>query len=211
MRIQVKRRPRERGSAVVEFTLVTSLFLVPLLFGTMVVGQNLIREMSVTQVCRDAGHMHAFGVDFSIPANQNLLVNLAQGLSFQTSGANGVILLSTLTFVGPTDCVAGGYQANVSSCANMNQIVFTRRVVVGNASVKASRFGTPTASLIDSSGNISPAGYLNNSSTRATGFSNLLSLTSGQYSYLSEMYVATPDLSWWNFLGSTGVSARSIF
>lgn len=196
---------------MVEFTLATGFFLVPLLCGTMVIGINLIREMEVTQVCRDVCHMHSFGVDFSIPANQNLIVNLAQGLSFQASGGNGVIILSTLTFVGPNDCVAGGYQPNGSSCANMNQTVIMRRVVIGNASLQASAFGTPNASLIDSSGNVSPPGYLNNTSTRATGFSGLVTLASGQYSYLSEMYVATPDLSWWSYLGTTGVSARSIF
>jgi len=202
---------RERGSVMIEFTLATSLFLVPLLLGTMVIGQNLIREIEVTQVCRDAGHMYSYGVDFSQSANQNLLVNLAQGLSFQTSGGNGVVILSTVTFIGPNDCVAGGYQPNGSSCANLNQTVFTRRIVVGNASVKASAFGTPSAGLIDSSGNISQAGYLNNTSTRATGFSSLVALTSGQFSFMSEMYVATPDLSFWTYLGTTGVSARTIF
>jgi hypothetical protein len=211
MHIKMKPNARERGSAMVEFTLATSLFLAPLLFGTMVIGQNLIREMEVTQVCRDAGHMHSYGVDFSLPANQNLLVNIARGLSFQTSSGNGVVILSTLTYVDSNDCIAGGYQPNGSSCANFNHTVITRRIVVGNASVKASSFGTPNASLIDSSGNVSPAGYLNNTSTRADGFASLVALTSGQYSYLSEMYVDTPDLSWWSYLGATGVSARSIF
>ena len=196
---------------MVEFTLATAFFLVPLLCGTMVIGVNLIREMEVTQVCRDACHMHSFGVDFSLPENQDLVVNLAQGLSFQKSGGNGVLILSTLTFVGPNDCIAGGYQPNGSSCANINQTVITRRVVIGDSSLRASGFGTPNASLIDSSGNISPSGYLNNTSTRANGFSALVTLASGQYSYLSEMYVATPDLSWWSYLSTTGVSARSIF
>mgnify|MGYP001312410074 CR=1 FL=1 len=196
---------------MVEFTLVTSVFLVPLLLGTMIIGQNLIREIEVTQVCRDAGHMFSYGIDFSLPVNQTLLVNLAQGLQLQTSGGNGVVTLSTLTFVGPNDCIAGGYQANGSSCANLNQTVFTRRIVVGNISLHASAFGTPNASLIDSSGNISAAGYLNNTSTRATGFSSLVQLSSGQFAYLSEMYVATPDLSVWSYLRTTAVSARSIF
>ena len=202
---------RERGSAMVEFTLAAGLFLVPLLLGTMVIGQNLIREIETTQVCRDAGHMYAYGVDFSQAANQNLLVDIGQGLNLQTSGGEGVVILSTVTYIGPNDCTAGGYQANSSSCANLNQTVFTRRIVIGNSSIQSSAFGTPNSSLMDSSGNISQAGYLNNTSTRATNFSNLIPLTSGQYAFMSEMYVATPDLSVWSFLGTTGVSARSIF
>ncbi len=196
---------------MVEFTLAMSVFLVPLLFGTMVIGQNLIREIEVTQLCRDASHMYAYGVDFSQPTNQNLLVDIGQGLNFQTSGGNGVVILSTVTYIGPNDCVAGGYQPNGSSCANINQTVFTRRIVVGNSSIKSSAYGTPNASLIDSSGNISQAGYLNNTSTRAVNFSNLIPLTSGQYAFMAETHVATPDLSWWGYLGTTGVDARSIF
>ena len=193
---------------MVEFTLATALFLVPLLFGTMVIGQNLLREIEVTQVSRDAGHMYSYGIDFSQTANQNLLVDIAKGLSFQTSGGNGVVILSTVTFIGPNDCAAGGYGNN---CANVNQTVITRRIVIGNSAIKSSAFGTPNASLMDSSGNVSQAGYLNDTSTRAAGFSSLIPLVSGQYSYMSEMYVSTPDLSWWSYLGTTGVSARSIF
>jgi hypothetical protein len=205
---QQNRNSRERGGAIVEFTLAMSFLLMPLLLGTMVIGQNLIREIEVTQVCRDAGHMYSYGIDFSQSGNQDLLVKIAQGLSFQKSGGNGVVILSTVTYISSNDCQAGGFGSN---CANVNQTVFTRRIVVGNASVKSSAFGTPSASLIDSSGNISQAGYLNNTSTRAVGFSNLVNLTSGQFSFMSEMYVATPDLSFWSYLGSTGVSARTIF
>jgi hypothetical protein len=82
----------------------------------------------------------------------------------------------------------------------------------------ASAFGTPTASLVDSSGNVragnknGTSGYLNDSSTIADGFSNVLSLTSGQqYAYISEMFVQSSDYNWWSFLGPVQVSARSIF
>ena len=195
---------------MVEFTLAAGLFLVPLLLGAIVIGQNVIREIEVTQVCRDSAHMYSYGIDFSQSQNQNLLVNLARGLNLQVSGGNDVVTFSTITFVGPNDCVAGGYQANSSSCANMNQTVITRRIVVGNTTLKPSAFGTPNSSLMNSSGNVSPAGYLNDTSTRATGFSSLIPLVSGQFAYVSEMYVLTPDVSW-SYLGNTAISARFIF
>lgn len=196
---------------MVEFTCAAGLFLVPLLLGTIVIGQNLIRAIETTQVCRDASHMYAYGVDFSQPSNQNILINIGQGLNLQVSGGNGVVILSTVTYIDGTACQAGGYQPNASSCANYMQTVFTRRLVIGNSSIRSSAFGTPNPSLIDSSGNISQAGYLNDTSTRAVGFSSVVPLSANQFAYMGEMYVASPDLNWWGLLGNTGSSARSIF
>lgn len=197
----------ERGSALVEFVLCVSLFWVPLFLGTVVIGFNLIRAVQVTQVCRDSGHMYSYGIDFSQPVYQNLLVNLAPGLGITTSGGNGVVVLSTITYIGSNDCIAGGYPSN---CANVNTTVITRQIVIGNTGLHASVFGTPPGQFMDSSGNVSPAGYLNNTTCQAKGFSSVIPLVSGQFAYMSEMWVTEPNL--WNYLGtSTGISARSIF
>ena len=102
---------RERGSSAVEASFGL-LILMPLLMGTSVVGINLLRAMQVTQFCRDAGHMFAYGVDFSQAGNQTLLTHLAQGLNMQASGGNGVVIFSTVTFVGPNDCTGAGLSAN---------------------------------------------------------------------------------------------------
>lgn len=174
-------------------------------------GFDLIRAMQVTQVCRDAGHMYSYGVDFSQSAYQNLLISLAPGLNMTATGGSGVVILSTVTYIDSNDCIAGGYLATTSSCANLNQTVFTRRVVVGNAGLHTSAFGTPSSGDMDSSGNISSAGYLNNSNDRAVGFSGLIPLSSGQFSYMSEMYEQSPNLSWWSYLGTAWADARSIF
>lgn len=207
----MRRRKQQRGSALVEFVVCFALFWVPLFLGLVVMGFDLIRAMQVTQVCRDAGHMYSYGMDFSQTAYQNLLVSLAPGLNMTTTGGNGVVILSTVTYIAASDCTAGGYQATQSSCANLNQTVFTRRIVVGNSALHASAFGTPSSSDMDSSGNISSAGYLNNSNDRAVGFSNLIPLQSGQFSYMSEMYVQSPDVSWWSYLGTAWANSRSIF
>lgn len=209
--------PSERGSAVIEFVLCFGLFWVPLFMGMLVIGFNLIRAVQATQVCRDAGHMYSFGVDFSQIGYKNLLASLAQGLSIDPTGTGGrgVVILSTVTYVDATQCQAGGYPV---TCPNRGQIVFTRRIVVGKSSLHSSAFGTPNASLIDSAGNIragnntGTSGYLNDSSTIANGFSGVLSLTSGQqYAYISELFVQSSDYDWWSFLGPLQVSARSIF
>lgn len=205
----VPRRSRQRGSALIEFVLCVSLFWVPLFLGTVVIGFNLIRAVQVTQVCRDAGHMYSYGIDFSQPAYQNLLESLAPGLNMTStsSGASGVVVLTTVTYIDSTNCTAGGYSSN---CANVNTTVITRQIVVGNTSLHASAFGTPPSKYLDSEGNVSPAGYLNDTTCQATGFSNVIPLVSGEFAYMSEMWVTSP--SWWSYLGTTEqVSSRSIF
>ena len=194
------------GSALIEFALSTMVW-VPLLLGTIFIGLSVTRAIEVAQVCRDAAHMHVSGVDFSQPANQQILVQLASGLNFAMTGGNGVIILSTITFVSQQDCNA----ASVPNCANLNQPVFTRRIVIGNRGLRTSDFGSPNPGDIDSSGNISLTNYLNDSSTRALNFNSVLPLQSGQYAYLAEAYFTFPDLDWPGFQTGLGSYSRAIF
>jgi Flp pilus assembly protein TadG len=108
---------RQRGSELIEFALVSAL-LFPLLFGTFVVGMNLGRSIQVSQVSRDAGHLYARSVDFSDPANQQVIVRLAQGLNMTVAGGNGVVILSTVTFIGQPQC--DGAALSPADCTNLN-------------------------------------------------------------------------------------------
>ncbi|MGH9582550.1 MAG: TadE family protein [Bryobacteraceae bacterium] len=199
----------ERGSAVIEFVMI-ALFCVPLLLGTIVLGLDLIREMQVTQVARDAGRMYSTGIDFTQTSNQNLLVSLSHGLNLSASGGgDGVVIFSTLIYVDTTACQAGNVPLN--QCSNLNHTVFIKRVVVGNSAIYTSSFGTPSSSLMDSQGNLSTSGYLTNSSARADAFYNLLPLGTGQYAFMAEVYVSSPGYDFWSFLGTPATYARSIF
>lgn len=198
---------QERGAAVIEFMMV-ALFCVPLLLGTMVLGLDLIREMQVTQVARDAGRMYSNGIDFTQSANQNLLVSLAQGLGLSASGTgNAAVIFSTLIYADQNACTAAGLSS--SQCTNMNHTVVIKRVVVGNSSVYTTPFGTLTSTDLDSEGNVS--NYLTNSHAQADSFSNLLSLQSGQYAFMAEMYVQSPGYDFWSYFGVPAAYARSIF
>jgi len=205
------RRRRERGSASVEFALCVILFWMPMFLGMGVIGINLIRAVQVTQVCRDAGHMYANGTDFSQTTYQNLLVSLAIGLNMTTSGGNGVVILSTVMYVDSNACTNGGYQANSSSCPNLNYIVFIQRIVVGNSSIHSSNLGSPNSADLNSSGVVSTAGYLTDTSNRVANFSNIIPLTSGEMAYVSEMYTTSPDTSWCPFLSTPTISAFAVF
>ncbi len=204
-------RAQRRGSSLIEFVL-SSMFWVTLLIGTLVIGGNLIKSIQVVQLCRDVGHMWAYGVDFSQTSNQNLIGKLAQGLNFSTSGSgNGVAILSKVTYIGNYQCTAAGLAANTTACPNLNQTVFTRRVVVGNASIRTSNFGTPGAGIIGANGFILAADYLTNTSARASNFISLLPLAPGEVSSLTETYFSSPELDWPGVMTGTGEYSYAIF
>jgi len=199
-------RPAERGTALVEFVLCVGLLWLPLFLGATQFGFNLIQSLQVTEVCRDSGHMYAYGINFSQSSNQYLLASFSPMLNIDPTGVGGtsVVILSTVQYVTTAECTAGGY---TSTCPNVGQLVFTNQQIVGNSSLHASLFGTPTT---DSYGNVaagtpSTSGYLNQASALVGNFPNI-TLSSGssgqQYGYISELYSQTLGLKW--FYPGTG-------
>lgn len=202
---------RQRGNAIVEFALV-SVFLVPLLLGTVNVGLTLGRSIQVNQLCRDAGHMYVRQVDFSKTQNQNVIQRLGDNLGFSVStpsASNGVVMLTKVLYMGATDCAAAGL--TVTNCPNYHQPVITERIVMGKSSLRASDLGTPTSSLIGSNGKILPIDYAQQLSCRASTIGNLLTMSDGDYAYIAETYFEAPE---WKFPGSfefTGTYSRAIY
>ena len=93
----------------------------------------------------------------------------------------------------------------------MNQAVYTRRFVVGNAAKMSSHWCSPPSGIIGSQGYIATSDYMQNINDRATGFTNLMNLDPGKFAYLTEAYVAAPDIDWKGFMGCTGAYAFNIF
>ena len=81
------KKHKSRGVAILEFSLIT-LVLVPLMLGTMSIGLNMIRSLQTVQLARDAGHMYARGVDFSLPGNQTILTTIGADLGLTTSATH---------------------------------------------------------------------------------------------------------------------------
>lgn len=220
-------RQTQRGAAGVEFALLTC-FWVPLLLGTLVIGSRLIRASQTVQVARDAGHMYARGVDFSLTGNQAMVVRLAKELGMAANGANppgdGVVILSTLTYIGRYQCKALGFadsatppNPDLSRCINYDHFVFTHRVTIGNPSLRSSSFGAPPASLVNSSGYIANTDYVTKTSLRADAF-NLLpkpkedgsdGFQAGQFAYVVEAYFTAPDFP--GFMTGGGTYATALF
>ncbi len=200
------KRVNQKGNTIVEFALV-SMFLIPLMLGTVNVGMNLSRSIQVTQVSRDAGHMYVRFVDFSLDGNKDIIVRLAHGLGMTRNGGNGKVTLSKVLFIGELECAAGGL--TIGQCPNYNLPVITQRQVVGNPSLHSSALGEPNSGLLDAEGNV--ADYLTESSARAINFNNILALQAGEFAYVSEAFFASPEYDFPGFFEDSKSYARTIF
>jgi len=204
----------EKGNALLEFAAV-SIVVIPLFFGMVGAGIELGRMNEAVQICRDAAHMYARGVDFSQASNQNILVTLGYGTGMTANGGNGVVIMSQFTQVYQADCTAAGLTAG--QCTNLNQLVFVNRLVTGNSGLRSSNYGTPPSSLVNSQGNIAASDYLTKSSlvltgSMATELTNAgLTMNDGDVAYLTEFYESMPDLSFLGGSSSGGVYAKAIF
>jgi len=206
--IHTRRRSRQSGNSLIEFALGFALLL-PLYVWMLVYGLDLKRLMEVSQVSRDAGHMYARGVDFSLPGNQDVLVRLAAGMNMTRTGGAGVVILSRVLKVGSQECTDGGIA--VASCTNLGQTVFTQRIVIGNASLHASKIGTPPGALLQSDGSISPADYLTKTAARSSNFSSILNLADGEIAYVSEAWFDSPVKNFPTDNSRGPLYARTIF
>lgn len=201
-------RVLKRGSVLIEFALVFALLL-PLLVWMLVFGFDFQRFMQTGQISRDAGHMFARSVDFSLAGNQEMLVRLAAGLNMTRTGGSGVVILSKVLKVSERDCTDGGI--SVGACGNLGQAVFVQRIVVGNAALRPSRIGTPPASMLRADGTLDTAHYLTQSGARTIGFDAILNLAPGETAYVAEAWFESPVKDFPTLNNRGPVYARTIF
>lgn len=208
MQTEIGRIRRQRGNAIIEFALVVT-FLVMLLMGTFSVGMTLTKSVQAGVVARDAGAMFMRYVDFTLTGNKDLLVRLANGMGMTTTGGNGVVIMTQIMMVGTTECANGGLAPG--ACPNYNRPVAIKRVTVGNPALYTTTFGNPTPSLLLSDGSISTTNYLNDASVRADNFTSIMTLSGGEYAYLSEAYFRTPEIDMPGYRNDTYVYQRNVF
>jgi Flp pilus assembly protein TadG len=177
-----------RGNTLVEFALVASFILVPLVLGTMSIGMTMARTIRIYQITRDVAHMFARGVDFSQSANQSLLLTMATGLNITATGGDGVIILSGI------------------QCTGAGQAVCTRRLVIGNSGLRASNYASPTQ--IDSSGNVN---YTQDRGANASSFLNVMPMSTGESTYVVETYYASSDYDLSGFWNGQGTYTMAVF
>jgi Flp pilus assembly protein TadG len=218
-----RRNKRRSGSTLLEFAIVVPC-LAMLFFGTVGLGVMMGRYMQVVQVNRDVAHMYSDGVDFTQTTPQNIIVQqLAAGTGMTATGGNGVIIFSQVKTIYQVDCTA----AAISPCTNLGLPVFTQRIVVGNSALRTSSFGTPTSTLMNASGNISPSVYLSNSdpTVSTSGFEAALDAAAisaggagtppvqqqGDLAYVVEAFFQYPDIGFLGWSTAGGAYSRFIF
>jgi Flp pilus assembly protein TadG len=178
------RRRSRQGASAIEFAF-SLLFLIPLFLGLTGIGISMLRQLQTVQLARDAGAMSARKVDFTLLGSQQILnrvagslgltVTTGSGGSSNTAGVagagNAVVILSTIQYVTAGVCTSGGYTYPPGTCTNYQNWVFTKRVVVGNNTLRTSNLGTPTGltTAIDSTGAIALADQCTTAGDRVTG------------------------------------------
>lgn len=200
-----RKAKRRRGAAVLEFSLA-SIFLVPLLLGTLVFGFRLIRSIQMYQITRDLGHMYIRGVNFANAGPQQNAQTLASGFNLTASGTS-LVILSEITIETQADCDAASIAPVGTPCANLGLPVFMQQLTIGNTSSGTSPFGTPPTTA----GNVSVVDMARNSLAVAKHFSSVMTLPAGVNAYMAEMINLTPDLNIPSLSGEPQVYARTIF
>lgn len=204
----LNRNERRKGNAIIEFALVIT-FLILLLFGTFSVGMTLTKSVQAGVVARDAGAMFMRYVDFSLTANKDLLVRLANGMGMTNNGGKGVVIMTQVMMIGTNECSAAGLSN--AMCPNYNRPVVIKRVTVGNTSLYTTNYGNPTPSIVQSDGSITTTNYLNDASVRADNFTSVMTLNGGEYAFVSEAYFQTPEIDLPGYMSNTYVYQRNVF
>jgi hypothetical protein len=171
-----------------------AIFLVPLTIGVLMVTSSATRNEHANQASRDVASMYAQGLDFSNRANQNIALNVAEGLGIDIRNGKGVLILSKIRVVHDADCGANG-QGN---CANKGYAVVTQRFVIGNPALRNSSFGAP-GTIDAATGNV--RNWASDVSARADDYP--ANLKAGEFTYAAECYLAGDS--------RTGVYARAMF
>jgi len=202
------RQKREGGNVIIEFALV-SVFLIPLLFGTFSIGMSLTKTVQASVVARDAGAMFMRYVDFSLAANRNLILRIANGMGMTDSGGNGQVVMTKIMMIGTAECAAGGL--TIANCPNYQRNVVVKRFRIGNAAIYSTPYGSPSAGIIQTNGEITLSNYLNNTSARADGFASVMTLNAGEVAHVAEAFFLTPEIDLPGYRGNTNVYQRNIF
>jgi hypothetical protein len=204
VRQAVSRRKGESGHSILEFALL-GMPTVLMLLGVVVIGIDLGRSVQVTQICRDAGAMYVRGLDFSQTGNQQVLVRLGQSMNLQTTGGDGIVILSKVTFLPDTSC---GSPPDPNCTVGKN--VLMQRIIFGDTTLPGTHFPTTGAVTQDSLGNVS--NYATDVNAVINGFAtSALQLKPNEISYIAETYFRTPDVSMGGFQTNTGIYSQAFF
>ena len=173
--------------------------------GVIVIGVDLGRSVQVTQICRDADSMYVRGLDFSLIGNQQVLVRLGQNMNLQTTGGDGLVTLSKVTFLPDSTC---GSPPDPNCTVGKN--VLMQRIIFGNTSLTGTKFPTAGAVSQDAAGNVN--NYITDPNAVISNFVSLgLQLKPNEVSYVAETYFRTPDTNIGSYQPNQGIYSQAFF
>lgn len=230
MRTKTKSGKQRRGNTILEFSIIM-VFLIPMMAGAFTIGMAVTKEIQVSNVARDAAVLMVratedpnSGLDLSLTQNQRIIVRAAQGLGMASDAqydpsptGKGVVILSKVIMVGPTECSLGMTPApngappwNAGNCPNYGSYVFAYRVVIGNGTRWSSAVGNP-GGAVQTNGTITARDIASNTADVATSFQAVTGLTllSGNFALVSEMFADIAYLNFFSIMPTTVIYARS--
>ena len=96
-----------------------------------------------------------------------ILTNITQQLGALTASGTGVVVFSTLTYVGNSVCASAGSTygslsplSHTAKCTNYGKFVFTQQYTQGNTNLRTSNFGSAPAADMDTNFNIALTTYV---------------------------------------------------
>ena len=194
MRKGLARSTGSRGQIILEFAF-SFPFVLLMLVGTFAIGMMLDRQLTVTQLARNAGNMYARGFDFEPNSNKEVLLRAATGLGITLNGGKGVVYLSTIRV------------APIGSGANEGQPVLIERFVIGAPATLASSVGMPPA-LADGT----VPDYYNEPTALATIPSTLAAgLLPGDRLFVAEVFHEASELTFPGIVSPDLMRARFFF
>jgi hypothetical protein len=211
-------RRRHKGTFVIEFAIVSWLLIV-MLVGSFQMGMLLVRAIQAGGLCRNGNVLMIRGIDLSQALNQQLLLRTAPSMGINTPGSwapsptgAGVIILSQVYYVGPLECTTGvaSFDGTTATCPNLNQYVIAMRINIGNTSQGTSVVGNP-GSTPGSNGFLTPNQICTVSSNiAASSFSSILTLTSDQYTWVSEVFANSTAYNIFSIMPSPTIYMRNL-
>jgi hypothetical protein len=174
-------------SSVAQFALA-AFFVVPLLTGVFLAGSSVNRREVASRISHDIGGMYAQGMDFAQPANRAIAERVTESLGIRLEEGRAVIILTKVRMPSEADC---------EGCTNLGIPVVVQRLVMGNAALRASGFGTPR-DIDPGTGNV--RNWATDITARAADFPG--AMKPGESTTVTECFVASE--------GRSGVYSRTL-
>jgi hypothetical protein len=204
----MKKHKREAGHSILEFALV-AIPTVFLLLGVVVIGINLGRAVQVAQICRDSDSMFVRGVPLYQASAQSFVARLGQTLNLQTSGGDGIVILSKVQFI-PDPACGTPSSPGYADCTNGTHRL-VQRIIFGDTTLPGTHYpthGTVTYDSLDQVNN-----YSTDANAVIDNFATLaLQLKPLEISYISEAYFrnSLSNLNVWTG-SNAGIYAQAFF